>query len=211
MARGRGHQEHLLGTVKALGDRETVNEAGEKVMKPAWQINALCNDQHEKRTTFVEPRDGSVPYGFAKFAWAHDCCSRCQSIFYKNLLKEKGNAFPYYLGERYDMSAPLPFGISKWTWKSVYPVYERGILADCDDPTKIVAFICIETGWGKSWSIHGWKPANTRAWIDDDPNKHLPTMDGANAQMRMYDFTYDGDVRTVDRSKPSARTRTSIS
>lgn len=203
MARhGKRGTNHLVGTIKALGERETVDDKGEKTMKPAWQINALCNDQYAKRTTFVEP--GKIDYpGFAKFAWGHDTCPRCQSIFYSKLLKEMGPKFPYYLGERYDMSQPLPFGISKWTWKSVYPVFERGVLADRDDPSRIVAFICIENGWGKSWSVHGWEPQYGSISTLGDPNfSSTPKMCSEPAQVRMYDYIYDdAGYRKVDRTR----------
>lgn len=203
--RGRGRVEHLMGTRKSVGLRETVNEAGEKVMKEAWQVGALCNDSYEKRTTFVAD---SVPYGFGKFPWAHDVCSGCQSKFYAKWIAENPSKIGYRIGGRLDLTN-APYGISKWAYKSVYPVYDKAILVDRDEwDQAIVGFICIQNGWGHSWEIHEWMASDLRFNDVDKPDVDLsPKMGGIADKFdheympsRAADdiFVYSDEIRTYE-------------
>lgn len=108
-------------------------------------------------------------------------CSRCQS---KALAKAMGGMVgTLKIGDRYNMSGKLPHNISSYTWKSVYPVIDTSVLADADDHRKIVAFICIESGWGKAWSIHGWTSSLHGRHLEnlDDASKYPPGMDTSSA------------------------------
>jgi hypothetical protein len=159
MARSQrsSHQKHLIGAIEpASPGRE-----GEA----RWSVKSLCGDKYAVAYSQTDNRDriervycdtGSYSQ-FTKFEWAHDVCGACQSKYLAKKLKAE--PIGYVLGERFALNDSKPFGISKYTWKSVYPVIDTGVLADADDPNRIVAFVCIESGWGKSWEIRGFESA----------------------------------------------------
>lgn len=200
MARHSNRHEHLQGTIKYVGELPT---GADNIPTRTWKVAALCNDEYGGRHTIVDPTDGRDVHGFGKFPWAHDICTKCQSLFYAKWIKENPSKVGFRLGDRIDLSREnadnIPFGISRYTWKSVYPVYDKSYLIDDrDSPQAIVAFICIESGWGKNWQVHGWKAANVRiSDVDRDDFDPTPVFDSGVAQKFSYDLDRSGDVDPV--------------
>jgi hypothetical protein len=95
------------------------------------------------------------PYRFG-YTQHSSPCPKCQSKKLASQIKE--NPIPFRLGDRVDMSedAQNPYGVYRWGYKSVYPVIDTRILAD-DVEDKVVAFVVVESGWGKKWEVRPWE------------------------------------------------------
>jgi len=165
MARRSSRTQHLIGsrTLKEKGATINAGTAQERVVD-IYEIKPLCGEKYAGSIAYGED---SVPYGYAKHDWAHDTCSTCQSKALSKKLKDMMPPFQYRMLDRVDMSAvPLPYGLNRYMFKSVYPVIDRTLLAD-DDQDKIVGFICIESGWGKSWEVYTWGDTTHMRDLDD--------------------------------------------
>lgn len=159
MARSSRRTQHLVGsrTLKEKGATINAGTEHERIVD-VYEVKSLCGEKYSSKIAYGED---SIPYGYAKHEWAVDTCTACQSKFYARKLREMNPPFPFKMLDRVDMSAePLPYGLNKWTFKSVYPVVETALLAD-DVEDRIVGFICIESGWGKSWAVYTWQDTTT--------------------------------------------------
>jgi hypothetical protein len=99
-----------------------------------------------------------------------DVCPKCSSKYWADKLaqrREDGTVYPFRLGDRLDLTPPsdyrqpMPMGVDRYYWKSLYPVLQTNVLVD-DEEEKIVGFIGIESGWGKKWEIRAWERALTQ-------------------------------------------------
>jgi hypothetical protein len=209
--RGVGNSaKHMVGTI-------TPHDIDKEDGRQRYIVKPLCSgDRWDYAYVYTDDREaverqvcdtGSFSK-FTKFEWAHDVCSGCQSKYLAKQQKE--HPLPYFIGERYDLKYDYakkikpPHGIGT-SWKSVYPVIDRNILADADDPRKIVAFIVIDNGWGKSWQIHGWT-SDVRMRDYEAEGLSEPKMDSDHAQYthRYESGGYDGKPLVMQESKRGA-------
>lgn len=146
-----GRRDHI---VKSKVDTGELSQNGDGTNGPERvNFTAWCG---ETGRGFKGVHSGyTLPYGWTDYEKAFRPCPKCQS----KMLAAKLKAEPigYALGERVNASDENnPYGVSKWGFKSVYPVIDLGILAD-EERDRTVAFICIDNGWGKLWEIHPWE------------------------------------------------------
>ena len=150
MARSSGRRDHIVKTKVDTGE---LSQNGDGTTGPERvNFTAWCGETGRGFKTSYGSY--SEPYGFTSYEKAFRPCPKCQS----KMLAAKLKAEPigYRLGDRVDASDESnPYGITKWHFKSVYPVIDTGIMAD-EEIDKVVGFVCIDNGWGKLWEIHGW-------------------------------------------------------
>lgn len=143
MARHRVH-DHLLKSETPTGVFGVDGDGApsrERTKYTAW-----CGETRSGHVGYLPPhlvRDSARP------------CPKCQSK--KLAAKIKAEPIPFKLADRVDLSGDdNPYGLSRWGFKSVYPVIDTRVLAD-DERDRVVAFVTIDSGWGKQWEIHPWE------------------------------------------------------
>lgn len=201
MARYSGRRDHMVKTTTDTGEF-TQNGDGspgvEKANVKAWcgETGRTFKSGHGRYTLmpgWTEARDT-----------AFGVCPKCSSKYWAAKLEERN--CPFKLGERLDLSGDnRPFGASKYYWKSLYPVIDTRILADADDPRRIVAFIGVESGWGKQWEIRVWAPNSRMRDVEEGAIAEPIIGDVADYTRRWKSGGYDGTPEKIDMTKTDAK------
>lgn len=170
MARRSSRTKHLIGSVTFHSEvtQEQIDAGRQAPLgQKTWSVTSLCGEKYSGTTVFGDrwigyPNTASpiyesdMPYSYTGFADSVHTCGACQS---KALARKlKAEPIGYRLADRMDNSKPQ-YGVRGYDYKSVYPVIR-------ERDNEIVGFICIDTGWGKSWKVYTW---------------------GSNVRMRDYD------------------------